>query len=245
MHRQPTGCIGICLVVSFAFTQNVRADPITFNFSGPVHQRSGNAPQAVGDTLIGSFTVDPQQLTTTEQGASFRRFEGPIDLHLAFKRPSSGTAVVEYDLSRLHLVINNDIEGSGTDAFRPLMFNDPVRPALVFGFFFTDRTGDALTSTDFPSTLNLPAFDEFRLFFGTFFEGAEPDLRPVGTFTGVVTSLNGLQAPDVPSPTPEPASWLLVGTAGMLIVKNRRNARARRSLEKLQSRPDAFTEAHL
>jgi hypothetical protein len=199
----------------------------------------------VGDTLIGSFTVDPQQLTTTEQGASFRRFEGPIDLHLAFKRPSSGTAVVEYDLSRLHLVINNDIEGSGTDAFRPLMFNDPVRPALVFGFFFTDRTGDALTSTDFPSTLNLPAFDEFRLFFGTFFEGAEPDLRPVGTFTGVVTSLNGLQAPDVPSPTPEPASWLLVGTAGMLIVKNRRNARARRSLEKLQSRPDAFTEAHL
>jgi len=51
-----------------------------------------------------------------------------------------------------------------------------------FGFFFTDRAGDALSSTDFPRTLNLAAFDSSRAFYGDYWDGTGDLSRNLGLF---------------------------------------------------------------
>ena len=202
-----------------------RAETITFSFSGPVHESSGIAPMSPGDLLTGSMTFDTTQLVTTEESPGARRFDGPVDLQLSFRRPS-GETVAEYALPHglVDLVVNNDVPD---DAFRPIV-RDSDNPTFTFGFFFTDRSGTTFASTDFPRTLNLASFDESRLFFGNFWNRLD---RPaVGTFTGAVTSLNGITVPDdqPPSATPEPASMFLVGTAlagmGMRRFRRRRTA---------------------
>jgi len=66
MHRKLCWLVVTCLALAMA--GDVSADPVTFQFSGPVHLTSGAAPQQRGDMLVGSFTVDPDQLIITEQG---------------------------------------------------------------------------------------------------------------------------------------------------------------------------------
>ena len=110
----------------------------------------------------------------------------------------------------MDLVVNNAAGDLTYDAFRPIVFDPAV--TFTFGFLFTDPQANALPSTDFPRQLDLQAFDATRLFFGDYWSG-RPNLGPLGTFSGAITTLNGITAPDQPSPVPEPGSMILVGTA--------------------------------
>ena len=200
----------------------VNAEPIPFNFSGPLFATSGTAPQQPGDIAVGSFVLDPGTLTVTEESSEHRRFEGPVDLRLSFRRPS-GDVVVQYDLQDfpLNLVINNDVlsfaDESRYDAFR--FGIGRAEDLFSLGVFLVDPTGTAFSDMNLPTELNLLDFNgpNNRRFFGSYLN---PAGGIVGQFDGYVTFLNGVSAPE---PVPEPGTLsLLIGGGALALLRRRR-----------------------
>lgn len=207
------------------------AEPIAFNFSGPVYRRFGVAPQQNGDIAVGSFVLDPNTLLVTEESPEHRRFEGSVDLLLSFRRPS-GEAVVEYDLrdARLNLVINNDVtwDPQPYDAFR-LGIAQAEAP-FSFGVSLIDPTGTVFADTDLPTELDLLDFlgSRNRTYVGYYVDPAASTYA--GQFDGYITSLNGVSAPE---PVPEPGTLALLVGGGVfaLLRRRRRLAQSSRSTD--------------
>jgi hypothetical protein len=210
------------LLIAFtclAFDQPAYADPIRYDFSGPIGNPTfGTAPQEIGDVLVGSIELNTDALRTTERGSTFRRFEGPVDLHLSFRSQASGQEYLNYafDGINMNVVVNNV---PGWDAFRPGFF-DPQNPFFSFGLYLSNVGGDAFSGTDFPRTLDLRAFNEFRMFSGSYwqFDSRLRIEKQIGLFTGSVTTLNGIQVP-APPVVPEPATMLLSGIGVAAVLK--------------------------
>lgn len=197
------------------------ADVIRYDFSGIVRTTFGTAPQAIGDSFTGSLVIDTDALPTTEQGPGFRRFDGPVDLRVSFASATTEREYLSYAVPQTDLVINNDVP---YDAFRAEVFN-PAQRTFTFGFYFTDRNGTALSSTDLPSSMDPRAFDDWRMFYGDYFPSDWRTEGYRGQFGGLVTKLNGIEALNgLPGPnaaTPEPET-LVLAAIGIVAVFRRR-----------------------
>jgi hypothetical protein len=219
--------LACCSFLWLTLATYVHADPISFTFGGIVTRSFGIAPQEFGDIVDGSFTLDLARLSVTEQSETARRYEGPTDLLLSFRRPPTETPLIDYSFrnAQLNLVVNNDVFGPSNpvDAFRLGIRADHSGDIFGFGFFLTDSTGTAFSSTELPLDLNLLAFNgvNSRLFSGVFVNAEETLL--LGQFDGRVTLLNGIEAP---APIPEPTTMLLLGT-GLAAIAARTRRRAK------------------
>jgi hypothetical protein len=216
---------GTALALLGGAVQPAHADPIRYDFAGVVRSTFGSAPQAVGDLFTGALVIDTDLLPTTEQGPGFRRFEGPVDLRVSFQSAATGQTYLSYVVPQTNLVVNNDIP---YDAFRAGVF-DPARPTSpVFGFYFTDRNGTALSSTNLPRSIDPRAFDDWRMFYGNYFRSDWRTEGYIGQFGGLVTSLNGIEAltgnPESPAAAPEPSTLLLTAVGIAAGVRRRRSA---------------------
>lgn len=206
----------------------VHADTVHLNFSGPITNSFGNAPQQTGDRLFGSLAVDTNTLSVTEEKpGEYRRYEGPANLQLSFTRGSSNEPFFTLDLrdGPLNAVINN------MDSYDGLAWG--IR-SEQFGFsaFLGDQTGTVFSNTDFPRNLDLRAFNgpflSGRYFSGVFLDASGNAI--VGQFDGQITTLNGIHAPETPNPVPEPTSAILAGSGILFGVYRRAAMRKLRGL---------------
>jgi hypothetical protein len=195
------------------------AEVIRYDFSGIVRSTFGTAPQAVGDLFTGSLVMDTRLLPPTEPSSQATRFDGPVDFRVSFQSARTGSQYLNYALPQTDLVVNNNVP---YDAFRANFFDRTRATVPVFGFYFTDRNGTALSSTDLPRSMDPRAFDDWRMLYGDYFRSDWRTEGYSGQFTGLVTSLNGIQAltghPEPAAPTPEPSTLLLtaVGIGAVL-----------------------------
>jgi len=215
--------LGTALALLGCSVEGAHADVIRYDFAGVVRSTFGTAPQAVGDLFTGALVIDTDLLPATEEGEGTRRFDGPVDLRVSFQSAATGRTYLNYVVPQTDLVVNNDVP---YDAFRASVFDRARATTPVFGFYFTDRNGTALSSTDLPRSIDPRAFDDWRDFYGDYFRS---DWRNgegyVGQFNGLVTSLNGIEAltghPE-PTPTPEPSTLLLTAIGVAAGLKRRR-----------------------
>jgi hypothetical protein len=214
---------GIALALLGCAVRPAHADVIRYDFAGVVRSTFGTAPQAVGDLFTGALVIDTDLLPTTEQEEGARRFEGPVDLRVSFQSAATGRTYLSYVVPQTNFVVNNDVPN---DDLNGSVF-DPARRTFVFGFYFTDRHGTALSSTDLPRSIDPRAFDDWRLFYGDYFRSDWRTEGYTGQFGGLVTSLNGIEAltghPEPAAPTPEP-STLLLTAIGIAAGLTRRRA---------------------
>ena len=203
----------LILILGLAVPATVSADPIKYEFTGPIFARSGTAPVAIGDFGVGSLSFDTGTLSVEEFPDS-RQYVGLADLQLTVRRPSSGAIVVDYTFPHQDLAIrvtnNGGIDTGTIDWFYMSTTNSENPLRFRFGLSLQDVTGQALSSTDIPMSVDPNNF-QLPVFAMEYFEGQGESARQSGVFAAHVASLNGIEV-EVPHPVPEPTSLLLVGS---------------------------------
>jgi hypothetical protein len=228
----------VVLVVLAVSPTPVRADPITFGYTGTVTSVNDplglfNGTYSVGQAITGTYTfTNTPDFVFGSPTEEFHLWLGPSSgfppQPIGFNS-RTGVYVLQYNPDFLSLPFQiNVFDGSsffgGGDAYTfaaeftyPPFFNDPT-PLLVvpaFQLLLTDPTGTALSSVSLPLTPpNLAAFSGRDGFITLF------DADTFETVAEVQFQLTALQS------VPEPASLAVFGlVAGGLFAARRRGVK--------------------
>jgi PEP-CTERM motif len=206
MMRRLILAFGMALL--FAGGRPVSADPITLVAAGTVThafraERVTGSPVEVNDRFAFSFTMDPAASATLVQ-PNFAAYPlGPGGYALSVGRFHTSQSYETADLAQMWVIDHSGQPPNGGDS---VVFRFPELPFSRFGglsLFFSDDA-DWLRSDAIPSvgTLNRSASKGLSVF-----DIDEEDFFTFG-FNGSIENVTSSS----PTPVPEPASVLLLGT---------------------------------